>query len=95
MHGGFDRALVDMATEWATRSSERYEALLMIALYKSHVCWRLHVVARERCHVNPPGAARFWNAATRRSTVAAPLQRQPTDQIRVDIAGLEAGLSQL
>ena len=54
--------------------------------------WRLDVVAREWRHINPPAPATAQNAALGGPAVAAPLQ-QPTDQLRAEIAALEARLS--
>ena len=70
-------------------SSELHQALLMMALYENHACWRLDVVTGEWRHINPLALAPAQNVALGGPTVAAPLQ-QPTDQIRAEIATLEA-----
>ena len=54
MHRGFDEARVDMATEWATLSSEPHEVVPMMALYENHACRCLGVVAGDWRHINPP-----------------------------------------
>ena len=53
MNRGLDEAGVDMATEWAARSAEPHEALLMMAFYDNHAPWRLDVVVGEWRHINP------------------------------------------
>ena len=92
MHRGLDQVGVDMATEWAAPSSQPHEAFPMMALYENHA--RLDVVAGEWHHITPPAPAPAQNAAPWGLTVATPLQ-QPIDRIRVEIAALEARLSQL
>ena len=47
MHRELDHARVDMAIEWAAPSFEPHEALLIMALYENHACWRLDVIAGE------------------------------------------------
>ena len=47
MHRELDHARVDMAIEWAAPSSEPKEALLIMALYENHACWRLDVITGE------------------------------------------------
>ena len=94
MHCGLDHAGINTAIEWAAPSSEPHEVLLMMALYKNHVRWRLDVVAGEWHHIKPPAPAPAQNAAQRGLTVAAP-QQQSIDEIRAEIAADEARLSQL
>ena len=90
---GLDQASVDMATEWAAPSSEPHEALLMMALCENHARWRLDVVAGDPLGPGP-GPGPCPECTTWGEPIAA-LQQQPTDQIRGEIAALEARLSQL
>ena len=94
MHRGLDKVGVDMATKWAAPSAEPHKALLMMALYNSHVRWRLDVVAGEWRHINPPAPAHAQSAPPRGPPVLAP-QQQPADKIHAEIAALEVWFSQL
>ena len=53
-HRGLGQAGVDIATECAAPLAEPHKALLMMALYERHAHWRLHLVAGEWRHINPP-----------------------------------------
>ena len=66
----------------------------MMALYENHAHRRLDLVAGEWRHINPPAPAPAQNAAPGGPPVALP-QQQATNQIRTQIAALEARLSQL